>query len=748
MQTLFFSPVAWFILVIFAFQAAIVYISVFDDSLMKQELGHEGWQLTAILFSGRTGVFPTIQNYLYLYIPLLTMGLMSREVSSGSIKLLYSSPVKVRHIIFGKYIAMAVYGLTLILILMAFVLFSACTVKDFDFPAVMSGILGIYLLICAYSAIGLFMSCLLSYQVAVAIGTLVVLAALNYVGGIGQEIAFVREITYWLSISGRTNEFLSGLICSEDVCYFLIVIALFLALSILRIRSEKQGRGVWRKYLSYAGVFLAAMLCGYVSSRPQMKCYKDTTCMKSRTLIPQGEEIMKHLEGGLTITTYVNLLDRHSQYAFPHRVMRDMATFRDYIRFKPEIKMKYIYYYDDGSRGANPELEKMARRAAVGANTKFKYFISPEKMGEVMDLEPEGYRFVRLIERENGQKTLLRIFNDLSVFPGEAEILAAFKKVSVPLPKVGFLTGHGERSIHSDLNRDYYRFSREPGFRRALINQGFDVEEVSVGERGIPEDIDILVVADPKRAFPEDDSRALLRYISSGKNLLLAGDVGGQEYLNPLLSSLGVKMLPGLLVQPHEDELANVVLGGYTGEATAFSRSFSGLKKNGYGVAMSGVVGLAYTTDRGYEVLPVLRSDSTSSWNRWEKVNFLEDTVVFNPLIGEEKRNYPVVLMLSRVVDSKEQRILITGDADFLATGEMNVSRKGIPSAPYFLIDESFNWLSNGQVPISVGRTMGPDTFLYFRQESLPFLKAGFMGVLPGILAISGVVIWLIRRRR
>ena len=146
-----------------------------------------------------------------LYMPLLTMGLMSRELSSGSIKLLYSSPVTSWQIILGKYLAMVIYGLVLIGILCVMVIFNLFTIENMDCGLVFTGLLGIYLLICAYAAIGLFMSCLTSYQVVAAIGTLALLAALNFVGGMWQGVDLIRDITYWLSISGRADELIAGL---------------------------------------------------------------------------------------------------------------------------------------------------------------------------------------------------------------------------------------------------------------------------------------------------------------------------------------------------------------------------------------------------------------------------------------------------------------------------------------------------------------------------------------------------------
>jgi ABC-2 type transport system permease protein len=232
--TLFYSPIAWFILVVFTFQTALTFSGLMQEFVQRQTMGYGNAFLTAGVFSGMRGLFTVVQNYLYLYIPLLTMGLMSREYSSGTIKLLYSSPVTARHVILGKFGAMMCYGLVLTGILFVYVLFAACSIRSFDLPAALSGLLGLYLLICTYSAIGLFMSSLTSYQVVAAIGTLVSLASLYYMGRIWQEVELVREITWWLSISGRCNEFVAGLICSEDALYFVIVSTMFLFFGALK----------------------------------------------------------------------------------------------------------------------------------------------------------------------------------------------------------------------------------------------------------------------------------------------------------------------------------------------------------------------------------------------------------------------------------------------------------------------------------------------------------------------------------
>ena len=48
-----------------------------------------------------------------------------------------------------------------------------------------------------------------------------------------------------------------------------------------------------------------------------------------------------------------------------------------------------------------------------------------------------------------------------------------------------------------DRAKDYLSFSQLKNFRYSLINQGFDVENVSLaGSSDIPDDIEIVVIAD------------------------------------------------------------------------------------------------------------------------------------------------------------------------------------------------------------------------------------------------------------
>lgn len=705
-------------------------------------------------FAGYTGLLVSMVNNLYLYIPLITMGLMSRELSSGSIKFLYSSPITTTQIILGKYLSMLIYGFILMMILLIYVFFGYFTIENMDLPYVLTGVLGLYLLTCAYAAIGLFMSSITSYQVVAAMGTLAILAVLNFIGDVGQSISFVRDITYWLSISGRTYPFLSGMICSEDILYFIIVISLFIILSIMRLQSARKRKSKVVTFARYFAVIGGALFIGYLTSLPISKFYYDATALKKNTLTPGSQEVVEKLEGGLTITTYVNILDENYGSALPDQLKNDFARFEQYVRFKPEIKMKYVYYYAPSVQPSFPgrfeELQEKERAEKICKimDLDFDMFLSPEEIDQLVDLRAEGYRFVRVLERENGQKTILRLYNDMMKHPSETEITTALKRFLVPAPRIAFLTGHGERSVNSSGDRYYYTFAKSIYFRQSLINQGFDAFELSIKEHEIPEDVNILVIADMRTPLSPEEMEKLKHYIERGGNLFILGEPNRQEAMNPILGEFGVKLMPGTLVQQNPDYLPSIITAQLTDQAAAQSLSYAQLKGWGGTIVMPDASPLQYETNKGYSIKPIAVTRPRGSWNELETTDFLDGKLSLNEAIGEKEQSYPVVLSLTRANGGKEQRIVITGDADCISNAELANGRNGMFAINFNFISETFKWLSYGEFPIDTSRPQAIDNGLRVTRKIEPWMNLFALGIIPFLLALTGFTIWYKRKGR
>ncbi|MEY8591274.1 Gldg family protein [Butyricimonas hominis] len=753
LRILFCSPVSWLILVIFAFQAGINFSDTFGGLLKRQALEYGlGW-LTENTYAGYSGLLVSMLKSLYLYIPLITMGVMSRELSSGSIKFLYSSPITTTQIILGKYLSLLIYAGMLMCILLIYVLFGAFTIENMDLASVLTGLLGLYLLTCAYAAIGLFMSSITSYQVVAAMGTLAILAVLNYIGDVGQDIAFVRDITYWLSISGRAYQFLEGMICSEDVLYFFIVISLFILLSIMRLQEARKKRGTIVTAARYFAVVGGALFIGYLTSLPVSKFYYDATILKKNTLTPGSQEVVKNLDGALTITTYMNILDENYGSALPSELKSDFQRFEQYVRFKPDIKMKYVYYYapsvEPSFNGRFMELQgkERAERICKIMHLDFDMFLSPDEINQIIDLKPEGYRFVRVLERENGQKATLRLYHDMMKHPSETEITTALKRFLVPAPKVAFLTGHGERNVNSAGDRYYYTFARSIYFRQSLINQGFDATELSISDQDIPEDVDILVIADMRSPLADDEMRKLECYIERGGNLFILGEPNRQEAMNPILTKFGVELMPGTLVQRNKDYLPTVITAKLTENAAAQCFRYKQLKGWGASLVMPDASPLRYTTDNGYDIKPIAVTLSKDSWNELETTDFLDGELSINASIGEKEQSYPVVISLTRPRGDKEQRIVIAGDADCISNTELANDRNGILAANFNFISETFKWLSYGEFPIDTSRPESIDNTIYLTRNANLWIQIFALGVIPFLLAFAGFMAWYKRKR-
>lgn len=757
LKSLFYSPIAWFLMIVFLVQCGLAYIYGLNSNARSQEMGGMGLeymtQLTNRIFTSPEGVFASVMKNLYLYIPLLTMGLISREINGGTIKLLYSSPVKVQDIIFGKYVSMMAYSLVLVLIVAIFMIAGAFQIKEVDSGILFSAALGFFLLLCAYSAIGLFMSCLTTYQVVAAVSTFVMIGILSYIGTLWQQIDFVRDLTYFLSLSGRTEHMLNGLITTKDIIYFLVIIYIFLGLSIYKLKAGRESKPALVKVGRYAGIIVSALLIGYISARPGLIGYFDTTANQTRTLTPNAQQIIKQLGNDeLEITTYNNLLENHAYIGLPVARNYYLAIWEPYVRFKSDIKFNYVNYYD--STGTDNFLQKehpgkslkqIADMNAKNYDVNLSMFKTPEQIHKMINLKPELNRFVMQLKYKN-KTTFLRIFDDQQVFPSETEVSAGFKRLlSAKIPKIAFATGNLERSIVKKGERDYKTLTNDITFRNALINQGFDVDSVSLETQEIPANISTLVIADPKTNFSQAALLKIQTYIDKGGNLLIAGEPGKQAILNPMLHQFGVTLMDGIIAQPSKDLSPELVLNNMTPTAAGFSKSATAKFEDSIPVSTPGAMGLSYIPKAGFEVKPLLLTDAKKSWIKKDKLVADSAVIVYSAANGDVRQSVPTILSLTRKINGKEQRIVIAGDADFLSTGEL--ARYNTKIANFIFSTALFSWLSYGEFPIDTSRPKAKDDRVKVTVEQVAMWKIIFVWIFPAILAIIGSVL-VIRRKR
>lgn len=755
LSLLFYSPIAWFLTVVFIFQCGLLYTSKVETFLTYQNLGGDMLRnlngLSLKIFGPSSGLFGDVLAKVYLYLPLLTMGVISREISSGTIKLLYSSPVKVKQIVLGKYLALIVYNFLLTLVIALFVFTAIVNIHSVDLGLLFAGLLGIYLLLCAYAAIGLFMSCLTSYQIVAAISTLVVLAVLNYIGTVWQEIAFFREISYFLSLNGRAEKIIYGLISTRDVMYFIIIVGLFLGFSFIRLQSERESKSVRRLLAGrYVLLVAVALVVGYLTSLPGFIGYYDPTANQSQTLSPVAQKIVKDLgDEPLEVISYINLVDQRFGMGSPKFRNYDKERWEPYLRFKPDITFKYVYYWDEPSEDQKlltyypgKSLQQIAEQAARSWKIDFKEFKSPEEIRKIIDLKPEQNRYVMQLKYKN-RTTFLRLYNDQLQFPLESEICAALKRLTVKLPKILFAQGEFERSIIKYGDKDYGELVNDITNRSAMVNQGFDSDTINLNKQEIPADISALVIADPKVSFTPVALEKIRQYITSGGNLLVTSEPGKQAIVNPILQPLGVELMVGIIVQKSKDFPPDAVEADLTKKAVMIFPELKNDFQKQIAISTPTVAGLRYHTGSAYTINSLAVTNEKTSWVK-KDISISDSTeVVYSPIEGDEKISVPVLASLQRHVNGREQRIIVAGDADFLSSAEVN----GWRSANRDFYMPLMGWFTYGQFPINTTRPPSADNRFKVSDSGLTGLKIFYLGVLPGLVILSGAI-FLIRRKR
>lgn len=744
LSILFYSPIAWLVLIIFIVQCGMTITDLLDAPETSQQLWNELKALTEAVFGGRRGFFSSVQNKLYLYIPLLTMGLMSRELNSGSIKLLFSSPVTNQQIILGKFLAMAAYSFLLVLVLLGVMLIGIVSIEAMDIQFVLGGILGLYILACAYSAIGLFMSSLTPYQVVAAISTLAVFAALDFVGTVGQSIDFVRDITYWVSIADRADNFMSGLISSKDLIYFILIICLFLTLSIMRLNSGRKTRSRPKAVLRYGTLVVTVLLIGYLSSLPLLTAYHDTTRFKTRTLTKNSQSLLQQLEEPITITSYTNIVNYHARFGSPKWRIFDLKQFDQYIRFLPKLEMDYVPYYDytlNSQDDKGNTLLDRAQRAAIALGYDFDEVLSPDELKKTIDLTPEENLLVRIVQY-NGKKTSLRMFLDMLVYPGEAEISAAIKRLLTAAPRIGVLTDNNERSINKTGDKGYKATLNTLTSRGSLINQGFEVMNIPIDETiEIPLDLSVLLIADPIGAYTPEQTLKIQNYIADGGNIIIAGEPGKQHVFNPIIESIGLTFSAGTLLQESKDFRLDLLQAHISGKASLLG--FSQVKKDV--ISMPKAMQVLHKDTLGFKMTPILVTDKQAVWNKLGVFNLETDEVVFDPEV-DNKIEATTALALTRGLGNKQQKVMVLGDADFMSNAEL--ARHNITNRNFQFTTDMFKWFSNGEFPIDTKRPDPIDNKIIVSREQISMTRIILIGVVPLLLGILGAYILIKRKRK
>ena len=237
-KTLFLSPLAWTILAVLQFILAFLFLTQIETFFLLQPRLANIDNAPSLSDIVVTPLYGNAAIVLLLVSPLLTMRLICEERRNKTLPLLLSAPLSNMEIVLGKYLAS--FGLFAVLVgLITVMPLSLLVGGTLDFGKLFANILALLLLSGAFSALGLYMSCVASHPIIAAIeafGALFVLWILDWSAALSDNPS---EWLRYLSILRHFQGVQSGLISTMDICYFLLFISLFLFLSVRRLSKER-----------------------------------------------------------------------------------------------------------------------------------------------------------------------------------------------------------------------------------------------------------------------------------------------------------------------------------------------------------------------------------------------------------------------------------------------------------------------------------------------------------------------------
>ena len=451
----------------------------------------------------------------------------------------------------------------------------------------------------------------------------------------------------------------------------------------LLLRSQSWG---------FVIVFLAIIgLVAWLSTRYVYQA--DWTYGHRNSLSTSSVKLLGTLTGPLTFTAYV----------------RDNAELRDAIRrfvgkyqhVKQDITLTFI----------NPDTDPQAARSAgVTAN------------GELV----VGYqgRTAKLtqISEVNVTNAIERIAHSASDF-------------------VVFLTGDGERNPLGQHNFDLGDFGTQ------LTQKGFKVETLNLAVTpSIPDNTAVLVIAGPQANLLPGAVNITAGYLKRGGNLLWLGDPGSLYGLEPLAQDLGISFGKGTIVDPDSQLFGiadpSVILVAKYNTSSSITRGFNTATLFAGATSLSTDPGTPWQADNFLESLP----------RSWLETGKLDGNVKFDPGHGDKQGPLPIGVSLTREIKpppaSKdgeqkaiEQRVVVTGDGDFLSNAYLN------NGGNLLLGLNIFNWLAHENSFININPEAAPDRTLTLSKSSQTLISLGFLFLIPLGLIVVGIIIWSRRRR-
>ncbi|MEN8789487.1 MAG: gliding motility-associated ABC transporter permease subunit GldF [Flavobacteriaceae bacterium] len=229
------SPIAYLIIAIFLVINGL-FLWVFQGGFNIFDYG----------FADLSNFFLLAPWIMLLLIPAVCMKSFSEEMRSGTLELLYISPVSLWRLVLAKYFA--ALALTTIAILPTLIYIYSLsqlgsTIGNIDIGLALGSYIGLLFLISTYTGISLFTSSVTDNQIVAFIGGIIICFILFYLSEGLATLASNADAAIFLQNLGLKERFetmAGGILDTRDVVYFLSLSFLFLYLTVVQLKNRNR----------------------------------------------------------------------------------------------------------------------------------------------------------------------------------------------------------------------------------------------------------------------------------------------------------------------------------------------------------------------------------------------------------------------------------------------------------------------------------------------------------------------------
>ena len=184
-------------------------------------------------------LFDGVPILLAIFMPAVSMRMISEEKKTGTMELLTTLPVRDRDIVFGKFVGGLLFlGVALLLTLPY--AFTVTALGRPDLGPIIGGYIGLVLIGAAYLALGLLASTWTRNQIIAFIVAAVLCTFFYFVDQlIGSAWEATRQYLALLSFKAHAQNIARGILDSRDFVFFVSMIVLALMLSTYSLESRK-----------------------------------------------------------------------------------------------------------------------------------------------------------------------------------------------------------------------------------------------------------------------------------------------------------------------------------------------------------------------------------------------------------------------------------------------------------------------------------------------------------------------------